>query len=124
MFSKPYYAPAVILGGVYVLELRNGFYYIGWSKNINFRYSQHVEGKGSVWTKRHPPIRLVEFIIPATREMEDRITEKYMSIYGAGKVRGGKYCFKNYCECCNVELKNNYTYCKYCAYKKGLIPYY
>ena len=36
---------------VYVLELAEGKYYIGSSKNVTKRYQQHVSGyKGSAWT--------------------------------------------------------------------------
>ena len=124
MYEKPLYEPSVIHGAVYVIECEDGFYYVGYTENINFRYSQHLQNKGAVWTRRHKPIKLVEVICPGTKKLEDEITEKYMSIYGQGKVRGGKYVANNYCECCNIQLKNYYPYCKPCAYKRGLIPYF
>ena len=61
------------------------FFYVGYTENINFRYSQHLQNKGAVWTRRHKPIKLVEVICPGTKKLEDEITEKYMSIYGQGK---------------------------------------
>ena len=123
MHHIPWWVPDFVVGLVYVLECENGFYYIGYSDNLNFRYSQHTEGKGSVFTRKHKPIRLVE-VFPGTKKLEDEITEKYMKLYGCGKVRGGKYVWRNFCETCNVELKNNYPFCRYCSYQKGLIPYF
>ena len=51
------------LSMVYVLELENNKFYIGYSENVNNRLLNHFNGGGSTWTKLHKPVKLVECII-------------------------------------------------------------
>jgi len=75
---------------VYVLALKDGFYYIG-----RFNISQIKNGGGSSWTKLHPPVSVVETIYRDAEYDEefdeDEIVYKYMKKYGIDKVRGGSY---------------------------------
>ena len=75
---------------VYVLALKDGFYYIG-----RFNISQIKNGGGSSWTKLHPPVSVVETIYRDAEYDEefdeDEIVYKYMKKYGVDKVRGGTY---------------------------------
>lgn len=78
---------------VYVLELVEGKYYVGTSKNVLLRYQQHVSGNGgAVWTKKYPPIRIVEVLEKVDEFEENNMTKKYMATFGIDNVRGGAYC--------------------------------
>ena len=43
---------------IYILELENKKYYIGKTKNPDFRLEQHFNSTGSQWTKKYKPKRL------------------------------------------------------------------
>jgi hypothetical protein len=77
---------------IYALKLENGKYYVGRSYNVPKRLNQHYDGEGSVWTKKHKPIRLNEVFLNKTKFDEDKYTLMYMSIYGIENVRGGSFC--------------------------------
>lgn len=86
---------------LYALKLENGNYYVGVTshKDATKRYEQHVEGKGSKWTKLHKPIKMIEVRdIGMCRqttaiEVENLMTREYMAKYGMYKVRGGDLCY-------------------------------
>jgi predicted GIY-YIG superfamily endonuclease len=76
---------------IYILRLEGGRYYIGKSDDVMKRYQQHINGTGSVWTRKYKPVSLEKTIEHASSFDEDKITKEYMSIYGIDKVRGGSY---------------------------------
>uniref|UniRef100_A0A6C0ADF2 GIY-YIG domain-containing protein n=1 Tax=viral metagenome TaxID=1070528 RepID=A0A6C0ADF2_9ZZZZ len=96
---------------LYVLELKDGFYYVGSTNNLERRYKQHLEGKSSAqWTKLHPPIKMIH-----TQEMFEDHEENNLTVYymkkikgGINKVRGGNYC------------KEKLKYRIFCGLKKRL----
>lgn len=76
---------------IYVLRLAEEKYYIGKTKNIKQRYSQHQSGQGSAWTSRYSPIEIVEQI-PVVSVFDENVKVKeYMMKYGIDNVRGGAY---------------------------------
>lgn len=44
---------------MYILECCDGSYYVGSTKNLELRFSQHQSGKGSKYTSGRLPVRLV-----------------------------------------------------------------
>lgn len=76
---------------IYILQLEHGCFYIGKSDNVSKRYQEHVNGKGSAWTRLHKPISLERTVNHASAFDEDKITKEYMAKYGIDKVRGGSY---------------------------------
>jgi predicted GIY-YIG superfamily endonuclease len=76
---------------IYVLRLEGGCYYIGKSKDVLNRYQEHMNGNGSAWTRKYPPVSLEKTIQNASPFDEDKITKEYMSRHGIDKVRGGSY---------------------------------
>jgi len=83
---------------VYVLELKDGKYYVGSTTNRKQRYRQHFESTrgGSKWTRLHKPIRLIAEYkrIPSryVMGMESQKTAEYMMKYGVNNVRGAAFC--------------------------------
>lgn len=75
---------------IYILECENGKYYIGRTKNPNFRLEDHFRGGGSVWTHKYKPI---SFHLISNRDVfdEDKYVKMYMEKYGIDNVRGGAY---------------------------------
>jgi predicted GIY-YIG superfamily endonuclease len=76
---------------IYVLELEGGRYYVGKSDNPMQRYMEHLEGRGSVWTRQYRPKRVVKILEDVSSFEEDKVTKEYMARYGMDKVRGGAY---------------------------------
>ena len=85
--------PILVSPIVYVLECGEGNYYIGITMDFNKRLAQHIAGEGAKWTKLHPPVKVVEIYHDnATLQLENYVTQKYIGLYGAEKVRGGSWC--------------------------------
>lgn len=77
---------------IYILELENKKYYIGKTRNPDFRLNQHFNVNGSVWTKKYKPKKVLEIIPNCDNFDEDKYTLKYMEQYGINNVRGGTFC--------------------------------
>jgi hypothetical protein len=50
-----------------------------------------MNGRGSVWTRLHKPITLLEVQQSTSRFEEDKIVKEYMNLHGVENVRGGSY---------------------------------
>jgi len=89
------------MGHVYVLKLRGGKWYVGYTDRSSAeRILEHIEDKGSQWTKLHPPLKkgyLHNFTIPGkTRKDEDNYTITLMKRHGIENVRGGRWSFPEF----------------------------
>jgi predicted GIY-YIG superfamily endonuclease len=76
---------------VYVLELEGGNYYVGKAEDVNARFQEHMNKRGSAWTRLHTPLRIAEIRSGVHELEEDKVTKEYMLKYGIDKVRGGSY---------------------------------
>ncbi len=77
---------------IYILSLQCNKYYVGKTINPESRIENHIDSKGSAWTKKYKPISIAE-LIPDCDEMdEDKYTLKYMKEKGIENVRGGSFC--------------------------------
>jgi cellular nucleic acid-binding protein len=76
---------------IYVLRLEGGKYYVGKTNDVMKRYQEHLNGKGSAWTKKYKPVSVVKTIKNVSPFEEDKITKEYMGKYGIENVRGGSY---------------------------------
>jgi predicted GIY-YIG superfamily endonuclease len=56
---------------MYILKCGDGTYYVGSTKNLDLRFSQHQSGKGSRYTSGRLPVELVY------AEEYDRIIDAY-----------------------------------------------
>jgi len=79
------------LTNIYILKLQNGKYYVGKSDNPMLRYQEHLNGKGSAWTRKYKPISVEKIIENASHFDEDKYTKEYMAKCGIDNVRGGIY---------------------------------
>ncbi len=76
---------------IYVLQCKDGKYYVGKTGDLDRRLQSHIAGSGSFWTKKYPYEKLVEVVRNADKFDEDKYVLKYMDLYGIDNVRGGSY---------------------------------
>ncbi len=76
---------------IYILTLKNNKYYVGKTNDIDNRLSQHFNGYGSEWTKKHSPIDVFDVIENCDDFDEDKYTKMLMHDFGIDNVRGGSY---------------------------------
>lgn len=78
-------------GWVYVLELENGKWYVGFTESVEDRVKSHKRGNAADWTELHTPIRIDELIPDGSKEIEKEKTIELMIKYGFENVRGGPW---------------------------------
>jgi predicted GIY-YIG superfamily endonuclease len=76
---------------LYILQCESGKYYVGKTADVMRRYEEHKSGKGSAWTKKYPPTRLMECRAITGSHDENNMTKDLMKKYGVNNVRGGTY---------------------------------
>ena len=57
---------------LYILECSDGTYYVGSTKDLEYRLSEHQTGKGAKYTSRRLPVQLVY------SEEYDKVTDAYI----------------------------------------------
>jgi len=77
---------------IYTLQLEQEKYYIGKTKNPDFRIKQHFQSGGAIWTTKYKPLNVLEIIPDCDEYDEDKYTRMYMDKYGINNVRGGSFC--------------------------------
>jgi predicted GIY-YIG superfamily endonuclease len=77
-------------GNIYVLQLKDSKFYVGWSENIEERIVAHFSNEGSEWTKKHTPEKVIE-VRPGGKLLEKLVTIEYMVKKGWDSVRGGPW---------------------------------
>ncbi len=100
----------------YVLELENGYYYVGITARSNplTRIDEHFAGVGAKWTRLHKPVRLLRLTFlgqiteDVAKEHEQGTAQNLMDAYGYNNVRGGAYTYSgNYIKFNNRYLQTN-----------------
>jgi predicted GIY-YIG superfamily endonuclease len=76
---------------LYVLELTNKKYYVGKTTDMMRRYEEHKNGKGSQWTSKYKPLKMLLCRALEGVHDENNTTKDYMKKYGIEHVRGGIY---------------------------------
>jgi predicted GIY-YIG superfamily endonuclease len=106
---------------VYCLLCEDNTYYIGKASNVEKRFRKHKSGNGSLWTRTHAPIKIIEIRENVSPFEEDKMVKEYMYNYGIDKVRGGSYIQikLNSCQLYNLrrELWMATDHCFQCGYK-------
>ncbi|MBJ32462.1 MAG: hypothetical protein CMB69_00555 [Euryarchaeota archaeon] len=89
------------MGQVYILRLRRGKWYVGYTDRGVVRVIEHIKKggkfKGAKWTQKYPPENWESCLAEMssddhTKEDEDRITLAKMAEHGIRNVRGGQWC--------------------------------
>ena len=92
------------MGQVYILRLRRGKWYVGYTERGITRVLEHLENKGKFkaakWTQKHRPVSWSKAVAEVTSDDhteadEDRVTLALMAKHGIHNVRGGKWCMVN-----------------------------
>ena len=76
---------------VYTLELEGSKHYVGYSDDVPRRICEHWLGRGAIWTRLHPPVKVLE-VVPGSKELENAKTIALMCRKGWRCVRGGQWC--------------------------------
>jgi len=79
---------------VYVLELQDGFYYIGSGKRLGKALGDHFNGSTIGWTREHIPIAVAEWHVIRSEDghylqFKDHVKQNYIQKFGQDKVLGG-----------------------------------
>jgi predicted GIY-YIG superfamily endonuclease len=80
-----------MLSYIYVLQLKEGKYYVGKTNSVLRRCQDHMLGGGSAWTKKYPVEDLIECFEQKSQFDEDNKVKELMMKYGFSNVRGGSY---------------------------------
>ena len=104
---------------IYILKCEQGKYYVGKSEDPQKRYQEHLNGKGSSWTRKYKPISLEKVYEKASPFDEDKYTKEYMAKYGIENVRGGLYTAIEISEDQEDTLRNEIRAAKDTCYKCG-----
>jgi hypothetical protein len=84
---------------IYVLQCDQQKFYVGRAQIATYRgrIQQHLSGRGSAWTKRYHPQKVVAEYAKASLYVnqlsldEDKWVLEYMDTYGIDNVRGGQF---------------------------------
>jgi len=76
---------------IYILKLKNDKWYVGKSNDPEKRFKDHLERKGSEWTRINKPLEIVNMFEMTSPFDEDKTTKELMLEYGINNVRGGSY---------------------------------
>lgn len=77
-------------GLVYILQLEEGKYYVGWTDNLFGRMERHFSGHGAAWTKMYPPQRCL-WLSKGDEVLETKVAAKCRKMWGEENVRGGPW---------------------------------
>ncbi len=104
---------------LYILECENGKWYVGKSTDVQRRFKQHAEGKGSEWTRKYAPIRIAETHRVTSEFDETNITKGLMKKYGIDNVRGGAYATVDLPEEIETLIRHEFRAASDACYKCG-----
>ena len=76
---------------IYILELEKGKYYVGRSEHTKNRLNDHFLGRGSVFTRKYKPKKLLQTFSNCDAFDEEKYVFKLMEVYGIENVRGGVF---------------------------------
>ena len=86
---------------IYVLQLAHGRRYVGQTKNLDYRISEHYRDGGCEWTKMYRPIsilKLREAVGNPYLDEDHETTQQMLECGSIDLVRGGSYCAPDLCQ--------------------------
>ena len=114
-----------------MLQLKDGCYYIGKTRNKRGRRAGHFfsESAGAEWTRAHKPISVEEEInvpdvcLPAGL-FEDMITRKYIFNFGIDSARGGSYAGRDISAHTQSALKREFAHARDECFCCGIVGHF
>ncbi len=106
---------------IYVLQLEHGRFFVGKTKNPQFRLEEHLRLSNYQWTKKYTPKKVIKIIPNCDDNDLDNYTLKYMEQYGIGFVRGGSFhqLYFDENDYCRIQnMINNSTFIWFSVHKK------
>ena len=90
-------------GQCYILKLKGGKWYVGYTTKGVERIQDHIDENGAKWTKKYAPVKPIPWsqtppgktkATPNNKvdNDEDKLTLKLMKEHGIKNVRGGSWC--------------------------------
>ena len=79
---------------VYVLELTEQRFAVGHTECLSQRLHDHWRGRGSAWTKKYPPVRVLDIFrttIENALGLEEAKTMELKLLHGFNSTRGGTW---------------------------------
>ena len=108
---------------IYVLRLQNSKYYVGSSNDVDRRFQEHQNGRGSAWTRLYPPIEIQnQYRVEPGRHtaLEEDVQVKHMMLrHGIENVRGGSYCNVQLFKIQSEELQDTFRHAKSECFRCG-----
>lgn len=104
---------------IYILKLNNNNFYVGTTSNLPRRLRDHFNHRGSVWTKKHKPLEVLDILENKDIFSEDNITKQLMFLHGFNHVRGGSYCRTELTPCDITTLTKEYRSAYNLCFKCG-----
>ena len=81
---------------VYVLQLRKGKMYVGYTNNYEKRMIAHFNGNGARVTQKYKPLFVIKTIPCFNKKygmaVEKKVTLNFAKKYGWDNVRGASWC--------------------------------
>ncbi len=104
---------------LYILECEDNKWYVGKTTDVQRRFKQHTEGKGSEWTREYAPIRIAETRPITSQFDETNVTKELMKKYGIDNVRGGAYATIDLPEQTETLIRHEFRAASDACYKCG-----
>lgn len=76
---------------IFVLQCVAGKYFVGYSKSLNLRISEHFSGNGGEWTSKYKPVAVIKVLRQKRKAEVLREFLIFAGIFGVDNVRGGCY---------------------------------